>query len=145
MHGLIRDHDGQKMSKSKGNVIDPLDIVEGITLDALLVQTHHRPDAAADEAGDRKSRPASSFPRESPHSATDALRNEAFARLATQSRDLRFDMSQASRQYRNFCTKLWNAARYRDHEGRWRGRWFTAAKAKLSLADRWIRLAPRRP
>ncbi len=58
VHGLIRDHDGQKMSKSKGNVIDPLDIVDGIALDALLEKTYRRPDAAADEARHREGRRA---------------------------------------------------------------------------------------
>ncbi len=133
VHGLIRDHDGQKMSKSKGNVIDPLDVVDGITLEDLLakrtaglMQPQMKP--VIEKATRRQ------FPGGIPAFGTDALRL-CFASLATQSRDLRFDMSRVE-NYRNFCNKLWNAARYALMNVE--GQDLRPEGARPSLADRWI-------
>jgi valyl-tRNA synthetase len=131
--GLILDENGDKMSKSKGNVIDPLDIVDGIELEPLVAKRTSgmmQPQLAAKvEKFTRKQFPEGI----SPH-GTDALRF-TFAALASPSRELRFDLARVA-GYRNFCNKLWNAARFVTMS---LGDPSAAAPVELSVADRWIR------
>ncbi|HEV7138430.1 MAG TPA: class I tRNA ligase family protein, partial [Steroidobacteraceae bacterium] len=148
IHGLIRDEHGEKMSKSKGNVIDPLDIVDGIDLESLVTKRTSglmQPQMKSKiEKATRKE-----YPEGIASHGTDALRF-TFASLASPSRDIRFDLARVA-GYRNFCNKLWNAARFvtmsvgdesagrpaaadglptSDH---------TSELPELSVADRWIR------
>ncbi len=133
VHGLVRDGQGQKMSKSKGNVLDPLDIVDGITLEALLEKRTSgmmQPKLAEKIAKQTKAE----FPEGIASYGTDALRF-TFCSLASTGRDIKFDMGRVE-GYRNFCNKIWNAARYVLDKGEDCGQ--NGEACELSLADRWI-------
>ncbi|WP_374978836.1 valine--tRNA ligase [Pseudomonas solani] len=135
VHGLVRDGQGQKMSKSKGNVLDPLDIVDGITLDALLEKRTSgmmQPKLAEKIAKQTKVE----FPEGINSYGTDALRF-TFCSLASTGRDIKFDMGRVE-GYRNFCNKLWNAANFVTENTDGQDTGINGEAVELSSVDRWI-------
>ena len=134
VHGLVRDGQGQKMSKSKGNVLDPLDIVDGITLDELLTK---RTSGMMQPSWPRRS-PSRPAPNSRRHRQLRHRRPALHLLfLASTGRDIKFDMGRVE-GYRNFCNKIWNAANFvfENTEGKDTG--VNGEPVELSSVDRWI-------
>ena len=135
VHGLVRDGEGQKMSKSKGNVIDPIDLIDGIDLEGLIAKrTAGMMQPQLAEKIERATR--RQFPDGINAYGTDALRFTYYS-LASTGRDIKFDIGRIE-GYRNFCNKIWNAARYVLMNCESEDCGSQGEAVQLGLADRWI-------